>query len=180
MPFGLPDAYARAMNQQRREKDTFFRTSPYSPLPFQERHHFAGLRYFPPDQVYRVNATLERFPEQLLVEIITSDGQSQRFLRFARLCFVLHGTPSCLTAYRSQHEHGEMTLFVPFRDALAGKETYGAGRYLDIPFHEGNSTLVLDFNAAYQPYCAYSGAYSCPLPPAENTLPCAIRAGEKT
>lgn len=126
-----------------------------------------------------VSVTLEYFPERHLVEMETSDGQHQPFLRFAALHFTLHGTSHRLIAYRSLHEQGETTLFIPFCDALTGKETYGAGRYLDVPFHEGNTTLVLDFNTAYNPYCAYSDGYCCPLPPAENRLSCAIRAGER-
>jgi Uncharacterized conserved protein len=179
MSFDLPDAYTRELKQRRQEKDAFFRFSPHSPISPQQRRNFAGLRYFPPDRAYRVTATIELLPDQSLVEMATSDGQQQHFIRLAFLHFAINETPQRLTAYRPLHEHGETSLFVPFRDALAGKETYGAGRYLDLPFNDGETTLVLDFNEAYQPYCAYSDAYSCPVPPSENTLTSAIRAGER-
>ncbi len=179
MSFDLSDTYIREMSQRRQEKDAFFRTSPHSPFPHQQRRRFSGLRYYPPNPAYRVSAKVEHLPDQQLVEMTTSDGQQQRFIRFAFLHFMLDGTLQRLTAYRSLHEHGETALFIPFRDALSGKETYGAGRYLDIPFHEENATLILDFNEAYNPYCAYSDSYSCPVPPAENTLSCTIQAGER-
>jgi uncharacterized protein len=179
MSFDQSNTYTKEMEQQRQEKDVFFRSSPHSPIPNQERRSFAGLHYFPLDQEYRVTATIERFPDQQPVEMATSDGQRRQFNRFAFLQFVINGTPLRLTSYRPLHEHGEAELFVPFRDALAGKETYGAGRYLDIPFNDGDTTVVLDFNEAYNPFCAYNEAYSCPIPPFENALTYAIRAGER-
>ena len=179
MSFDLSDNYAKEMEQQRQEKDAFFRSSHHSPIHDQERRGFTGLHYFPPDQGYRVTATIERLPDQPPVEMATSDGQRQHYRRFAYLQFAINGTSQRLTAYRPLHEHGEAELFIPFRDALAGKETYGAGRYLDVPFNDGDTTVVLDFNEAYNPFCAYNDAYSCPIPPSENTLTYAIRAGEQ-
>ncbi len=105
----------------------------------------------------------------------TSTGEAQVYDRAGVMRFSVDGEPAQVTLYRPQ---GENTLFLPFRDALSGKETYGAGRYLDVaPAHNGH--VVVDFNYAYNPSCAYNPKYSCPLPPAENWLKVPIRAGEK-
>src|SRR5258708_3163399 len=90
------------------------------------------------------------------------------------------GLPDAYTRALNRQRREKDAFFLRFGGGLAGKETYRAGRYLDVAFREGDSTLVLDFNEAYNPSCAYSDAYRCPIPPAENTLACAIRAGERS
>ena len=106
----------------------------------------------------------------------TSTGDEQVFYRIGSIEFEVEGEPAKLALYKSQH-HDE--LFLPFRDATSGSETYGAGRYLE-PEELSNGQVLVDFNLSYNPFCAYSEAYSCPLPPFENHLTTvAIRAGEK-
>ena len=177
--------YSQTILQARQAKDRFVQSAADSPLPWEERHHFTGLRYFPPNRSYRLTAQIALLPESERVALATSDGQEQWYLRYARLHFKIDRQPYQLVAYRSAHEHGahpEIALFVPFRDALAGRETYGSGRYLDLGYdpHASPESLIVDFNLAYNPYCAYSSAYSCPIPPRENWLTCAIRAGERS
>jgi uncharacterized protein (DUF1684 family) len=180
-------AYVRELEEFRGEKDEFFRRSQQSPIPFGERRDFSGLRYFPPNPALRVAATVEPLPEYEEVILTTSDGLQRSFQRYARLRFAVDEASVQLTAYLSplhERQHGdhvhEEPLFIPFRDALAGTETYGAGRYLEVEGPEdGESTVTLDFNLAYNPYCAYNESYSCPIPPAENRLPVPIRAGER-
>ena len=107
--------------------------------------------------------------------IPTSDGATQVYRRAGRVRVVVGGQEAPLTLFAPQAGHG---LFLPFRDATAGRETYGAGRYLDVaPPVDGR--VVLDFNYAYNPYCAYNEHWSCPLPPVENWLRVPIRAGER-
>lgn len=179
--------YVRELEAARQEKDVFFRDEPYSPIPARDRKAFAGLKYFPPDPALRLEARVERLEPREPVVLATSDGRERPMERYALLHFTLAGQPLQLTAYRAAGEDDEgneedESLFIPFRDALAGKETYGAGRYLDAePPHQhgGEDYLVLDFNLAYNPYCAYNEAYSCPIPPRENTLPVPVRAGER-
>ncbi len=174
------DRYTQEITRQRQSKDRWLRTDPDSPLPWPERRQFSGLPYFPISRGYVVTAQVEPLHAAESVGISTSDGNEQWYRRAVLLHFTLDRQALALTGFLSEHDHGHAALFVPFRDALAGRETYGAGRYLDVdaPTH-GVSQLTLDFNLAYNPYCAYSDAYSCPVPPRENWLAVAIRAGER-
>src|SRR5690606_19990472 len=106
-----------------------------------------------------------------------SAGTEQHYAEAGTLRFTLDGEPLVLHAYRGLTITAD-SLFVPFRDATSGTESYGGGRYLYVPLPVGE-TVALDFNAATNPYCAYSPAYACPIPPEENTLAVPIRAGEK-
>ncbi len=158
---------------QRAQKDDFFAHHPQSPLTPEQRAHFAGLNYFPENPALRFELDIEEFPEKEAVTMQTSTGDEQRYIRFGKIHFSVEGQPTALTVYQSQHG-----FFIPFVDALAGKETYGAGRYLN-PHILPNGKLLVDFNQAYNPYCAYNDRWSCPLTPFENRLPVLIRAGEK-
>ncbi len=183
-----PDAYVRAVNEFRQGKDADFKEALDSPIPATERPAFSGLRYFPPDPALRLMATVEPLAGGGTFMMRTSDNDEREYERYALLHFTLDGQEYHLTAYRTPDADEDESWFVPFRDAQAGKETYGAGRYLEIApphAHGAHDTtepprVILDFNLAYNPYCAYSPYYSCPLPPVENTLPIAIRAGEMT
>jgi uncharacterized protein (DUF1684 family) len=175
--------YARELTDFRDEKDAFFESSPQSPIMYGERgNRFSGLSYYPPDLGFQVVATLERTDSYETAQIATSTGEMREMARYGVLRFRLADRDLTLSAFVDADDDEPEELFVPFRDATSGKETYGAGRYLDLPFHahgSGPHEIIMDFNLAYNPYCAYSEAYSCPLPPAENTLPVAITAGEK-
>ncbi|OGO11262.1 MAG: hypothetical protein A2Z66_02135 [Chloroflexi bacterium RBG_13_66_10] len=158
----------------RREKGDFFRTNPSSPLTAAQRQSFTGLRYFPPNPGLRLMLEVEEFPVQNAVQMQTTTGDVQSYERFGRIRFEVDGIESSLTLY-----HNEYGFFLPFADSLAGKETYGAGRYLEPePLPDGR--LLVDFNLAYNPYCAYNEHWSCPITPAENRLKVPIRAGEMT
>jgi uncharacterized protein (DUF1684 family) len=102
-------------------------------------------------------------------------------LRYGYFEFDAGGKMCRVQVYRTIEniQAGGRELFIPFRDATSGQETYGAGRYLDLR-ENTTGAYELDFNKAYNPYCAYTETYSCPVPPAENTLPIPIPAGEKT
>lgn len=153
-------------------KDEFFARAGDSPLTDEQRAHFTGLRYFPEDAALRFEVALERAALPEHEEIQTSDGQVRVLPRAGTLRFTVGGTEASLVAYDQGHE-----LFIPFRDATSGTETYGAGRYVEAhPL--GSDRWALDFNVAYNPYCAYNEAWSCPLPPRENWLDVPIRAGE--
>ncbi len=155
----------------RQAKDSFFGQDPRSPIP--DRAGFQGLRYFEPNSrlVFCLPVLAGDGTE---VVMGTSDGQSRRYVRAGRVEFQVEGEAASLTVFASPGHPG---FFVPFRDATSGRETYGAGRYLDLEA-DPYGMLDLDFNLAYNPYCAYSDAYSCPLPPPENWLTVRIEAGE--
>ncbi len=149
-----------------------------SPIPDAVRGEFTGLAYYPADSSLSIPVRLERLPSPEEFEMMTSTGKPRPMIRYGTFSFTVNGTPCRLTAYKSAA--GPTHLFVPFRDSTSGNETYGAGRYLDLDEHDGDGPYILDFNLAYNPYCAYNEDYSCPLVPAENVLRVAIRAGEKT
>jgi uncharacterized protein len=135
-----------------------------------------GLRYFDPDPRFRVEARLVGDTPPSQTTIPTSLGRESSFYRLGPLELSLDGQPLRLYAYAWAPDAKEATIY--FRDQTSGNETFGAGRYLDITLDEQGRT-VLDFNLAYNPYCAFTDAYNCPLPPRENTLPVPIRAGEQ-
>lgn len=165
--------------QGRAEKDKYFRVAHESPIPHENRENFSGLDYFPYDAAYRVDAKLSKHGSQDTISMETSKGHNETYLKYGGFEFKVSGQTVVLQAYKSMHQHHEReTLFVPFRDKTSGKESYGAARYLDIPEGHGD-TYIVDFNVAYNPYCAYSDDYVCPFPPRENWLDVDIRAGEK-
>ncbi|HEX9340896.1 MAG TPA: DUF1684 domain-containing protein [Thermoplasmata archaeon] len=177
-----PADYAKSVETMRREKDYFFKEDHESPIPHGLRQAFQGLAYFAPDTKYRVHAKLVKDPNPPRIVLATSKGVPRDMIRYGVFEFEVAGTPQRLAAYKSVpqpgHPHADEGLFVPFRDTTSGKETYGAARYLDIE-ERPTDEYVIDFNVAYNPYCAYSEDYVCPFPPRENWLTTAILAGEK-
>jgi len=157
----------------REEKNGFFLHGHHSPLDDEQRADFSGLNYFPENPDLHIQVEIERFPEGDQTQIQTNTGDVQTYERFGRIHFEVEGDDVELTVF--QNEHG---FFMPFADALAGQETYGAGRYLEPELISGGRLLV-DFNLAYNPYCAYNANWNCPITPAENRLKVPIRAGEK-
>ena len=170
--------YVEGIAAHRLAKDAYFRTAAESPLR-RPGPEVRVLAYFPVSDRYRITVPRLRRPPlgDRPVALDTSDGLRRIARRLALLDFELHGQRLTLTAFGfGPTERG--TLFVPFADATSGTETYGNGRYLDLEI-EPDGSVVLDFNLAYHPYCAYSSAYSCPLTPIENRLPVPIFAGER-
>ncbi|MCA1900474.1 MAG: DUF1684 domain-containing protein [Chloroflexi bacterium] len=157
----------------RAEKDEFFARHPQSPLTREQRRNFRGLNYFPENKALSLEVKVQEFPVKEEVEMQTTTGNAQTYRRYGKFKFAVDDTEAELTIYQS--EHG---FFLPFVDSLAGSETYPAGRYLEPEPLPGNHFIV-DFNLAYNPYCAYNEMWSCPITPAENRLRVAIRAGEK-
>jgi uncharacterized protein (DUF1684 family) len=175
-----PLDYGDSVKAFRADKDEFFRTNARSPLPEGERAGFQGLPYYPVDEALRFEGlTLEPYggSEPTSFAIPTSDGNVRPAERAGTFRFEVGSTPGVLTAYTFEHDHSG-SVFVPFLDGTSGKESYGAGRYLDIDPDE-DRTYTLDFNLAYHPSCVYDIKFSCPLTPAENRLPVRIEAGER-
>jgi uncharacterized protein (DUF1684 family) len=174
------EAYIQEIKKERTEKDKFMKESDES--PFRDSSAlFSSLKYFEPDIKYRINADIEPIQNKKMVVLPTSDDKEKKYLEYAYASFKLEGVENKLLileivdmgAYKG-------TLFLAFADETSAKETYGAGRYLDLKKVPGAKTLTLDFNKAYNPYCAYSENFSCPFPPKENLLKVAIQAGEKS
>jgi hypothetical protein len=172
-------AYAAEVNKEREEKDRYMRTAKESPFA-NNPEEFKGLSYFPPDPRYKIVAELTPVKDKKLVTLATNTGKSQQYSEYAYAEFDLDGYHHRLLILENIEmgpQRGQ--LFLGFGDETSAVETYGAGRYLDLPKVPGANTITLDFNNAYNPYCAYSENFSCPLPPAENLLKIPIRAGEK-
>lgn len=164
-----------ALQEFRDSKDRFFRTDRQSPLTREQKIGFAGLAYYPESTPLRVEAELAEPPNRDTITLETSTGDTQTYQRAGIVHFDVDGQPAQVTLFATEHGDG---FFLPFRDATSGNETYGAGRYLEVD-PPTNGRVVVDFNNAYNPYCAYNAQWSCPLPPIENWLKVPIRAGEK-
>jgi uncharacterized protein (DUF1684 family) len=172
-------SYEQEMIDGRRLKDEFFKTGSDSPIPEIERPVFKGLVYFPIDKSYRVPASLDQAPSNPPVAIIlpTSRNIPRRMVKVGTLRFTLAGSTMALTAFAGEGE-GLNRLFVPFGDTTNRGDTYGGGRYLEMDLTP-TGLYDLDFNRATNPYCVYNVSYDCPIPPPENRMTIAIRAGEK-
>lgn len=171
--------YARSILEHRSEKDRFLRLDPESPAPKAVRGGFPPLRYYPVDPSWALVLPLRVEPEAREIGVITSTGETRRYGVAGTVELDRDGTRARLHLYRPM-DGGEQedALWIPFIDSAAGRETYPGGRYLDGSLEAGGM-VRLDFNLAYNPYCAYGWtSYSCPLTPRENRLPFAVRAGE--
>jgi uncharacterized protein (DUF1684 family) len=167
----------------RAAKDRLFAEHPSSPVPADRRHLFRGLAYWRHDADFRFVVPFEPDPDAPATEIPRSAGDvGLAFRRIGRVRFEVAGTPCSLAVYWIEGYAGG--IFIPFRDETSGSATYGGGRYLwdsikgaDLGSEDGR--LVIDFNYAYHPSCAYDVRWSCPLAPPENRLPVAVEAGER-
>jgi hypothetical protein len=174
------DEWREQVEAERENKRQYFRESRHSPLPPGMRgEQFPGLDYFEPDPAYRFVLPLFEHDEKEEITVETTADGEQQYLRWGEFRFDLDGETYTLQAYRPDRETDR--LWVPFRDQTNDEETYGAGRYLDLEFdhHLTDDGWVLDFNAAYNPTCAYNYAYECPMIPMDNWLDARIEAGER-
>ena len=164
----------------RRERDEFFENHQRSPLSPKEKKNFKGLKYYPFDARYLFSGEIERFVLHInnpkyYATFLTNKGVNKRYIRYGKIHFNLNGKECLLEIYKSILSD---SLFIPFKDKTNGKETYEGGRYIDAEILSGYK-MVLDFNMAYHPSCAYNDKFICVLPPRENMLDTEIRAGEK-
>ena len=171
------DNYSTYVQKQRFAKDSLLKFDNNSPLDHGQRVRFVELSYYAPDSNYRVMAKLVKNEQLDTITIEDTHKALRKCFRFAKLNFSIKGKPCSLFAYKMIGMEGQ-SLFVPFYDLTNGKVTHDGGRYLDLEYHDKNE-IELDFNFAYNPYCAYSQNYGCPIPPAENKLNIPIEAGEK-
>ena len=181
------DAWRAELTEYREQKDEQFATARSSPLPPEKRESFDGLDYFEPNPDYRVAATVGVDDSDETITMETTAEGERLYERVARLTFEVPDASGnrdehTLVAYQRVDQRGDGSLFVPFRDKTTGQQTYPAGRYMELHYEgdlEDGATVPLDFNLAYNPFCAYSDAYECPLPPQENWLEIVVPAGER-
>jgi hypothetical protein len=166
------------MERMRSEKNAFYKINLHSPLTEKVRNQFVGLNYYPIESSYRYDLKLETQEDPDTLIMATNTGEERKSIKYGFFHFTVDGKSLQLTVFKFIDPGKDKYLFIPFMDATNGKETYGAGRYIDLPENNTNR-YILDFNSAYNPYCAYNPIYSCPIPPGENRLNVSIRAGEK-
>lgn len=165
----------------RREKDQSFKNDADSPIPDDKKAGFNGLSYFPIDLKYRFELPLHKNVTPDTFKILTSAGVERDAVKYGYFAFETEAHPCTLHVYQLLDVKSKYPdyLFLPFLDATSGEETYGGGRYLDFEENE-SGVYIVDFNLAYNPLCAYGKTgYRCPIPPAENRLAIAVKAGEK-
>jgi uncharacterized protein (DUF1684 family) len=165
------------LSRFRKRKDDYFREGDQSPLSHEQRHQFDGLAYFEENPALAFELEIDTAGEGVgeRLSLATTDGVVKEFIRAGTVHFEADGSPVTLTIFR---DVGRGSYYLPFRDGTAGEETYEVGRYLE-PHSRPNGRLVVDFNYAYNPYCAYGEGWSCPIPPRENVTKVRIEAGEK-
>ena len=168
--------------QFQREINAEYQDATSSPLKEEDRKQFEGLDFFKYDPTYVVEALFTRTTNELPFKMKTTTDRLPEYVKYGVLDFFLHDEIFQLNVYQNQdlkkQEGYENYLFLPFSDETNGVESYGGGRYIDLRIPEGN-TLIIDFNSAYNPYCAYNDKYSCPIVPRENYLRTRIEAGVK-
>lgn len=169
-------SYREKIETERQEKDESFKTDDDSPLTDDQKTTFTHLQYFPVNEKYRIKADFEKNNREQTITMNTSTEEDRQYLVYGKVHFHLDGKELNLTIYKPV-DMDEEYFFLPFFDATSAETTYGSGRYLDPEIKGG--TAILDFNEAYNPYCAYNHNYSCPIPPRENYLSTPILAGEK-
>ncbi|HEX8268864.1 MAG TPA: DUF1684 domain-containing protein [Flavobacterium sp.] len=153
-----------------------------SPLMASDLKTFKHLDFFPADSAFFVTAKLVKAKKQKPFKMKTSTDRLPMYVKYGTLYFELQGKKCELNLYQNaeliKKPGFDDYLFLPFSDLTNGKESYIGGRYIDVRSPKGD-TIVIDFNKAYNPYCAYNHAYSCPIVPLENDLPVEVRAGVK-
>ena len=165
-----------------RELNAQYKDASTSPLKEEDRKSFTGLDFFKFDSIYVVTAQFIRTPNENPFKMKTTTDRLPVYVKYGELLFSLKGEDFKLNIYQNQglieQEGYEDYLFLPFLDETNGLESYGGGRYIDAKIPKGN-TMVIDFNQAYNPYCAYNDTYSCPIVPRDNYLRIRIEAGVK-
>lgn len=165
----------QSLEDFRAEKDHFFQTFPDSPLTDEQKAAFSVLKYFPPNPGLKFKPPIDTNIEmEQILQIQTSAGDNEPYRRAGKIKFTVDGKEVSLTVFKGLQDED---LFLPFKDTTSGKETYGSGRYLEVEEKDGK--LIVDFNYAYNPNCAYNPNWRCPLTPFENNLTVPIEAGEK-
>jgi len=175
-------SHTEEIQQHQYELNTFYADVEESPLTEEDLKIFKSLDFFPINENYKVEASFELTPNEPVFEMLTTTDRLANYRKYGIATFSIDEKEIKLSLYRNQKyldhpEYGKL-LFLPFKDLTNGDTSYGGGRFIDIDIPEKNSSsIIIDFNKAYNPYCAYNKKYSCPIPPYENHLEVAIEAG---
>jgi len=173
-----PEAYIEKVEKERERQFKFIKFNVESPLNEEQRRSFQLLTFYDINPLYRVKARLIPIENKKVREVPLTDGSKEKYIEHSYAEFELGGQTNKLLLLQSVKETDMRNFFLAFADETSGKETYGGGRFLNLR-QDGKNSITIDFNLAYNPYCAYNPDYACPLPPKENLMTIAIEAGEK-
>lgn len=178
------ESYLKEIQEHQYELNVQFADAEESPLTPEDLQTFKELDFFEIHSDFKINADLVRTPDSEVFEMQTTTDRKPLYKQFGIAKFKIDGKSLQLSIYQNQQlildPEYEDYLFIPFNDTTNGNESYSGGRFLDLKIPDDKSnTIIIDFNKVYNPYCAYSGRYSCPIPPPENNLEVAIKAGVK-
>lgn len=170
-------SYADSLSLWRKKNDKEVKNDPNTPLEKSKIESFTGLKYYPPMESWNIHTRYVKIDTGTVFNMPTTTERLIPMVKDGLIEFVRNDDTIKLYAY-TYIEHPDEGLFVPFLDLSNGDITYGGGRYINVSYPVSDSVWI-DFNMAYNPYCAYNHAYSCPIPPLENTLTILVDAGEK-
>jgi uncharacterized protein len=174
------EEYINSIEKFRKEKDDYMKNDPNSPFNQDPNAEFRKLNYFDTDTAFKFESRLIQFPEKDTVIVLGTKGEERETIRFGYVVFDYEGKSYNINVYQGKSRTGTEYYSIWFTDRTTGEETYGVGRYIDFEYMPDTSHIyTIDFNLAYNPYCAYSSKYSCAIPTKEDHLDLAIRAGEK-
>lgn len=173
-----PEAYVEKIEKERERQFKFIRFNIESPLTEEQKRAFTKLTFYDINPQYKVKARLLPIENKKVREVPLTDGSKQRYIEHSFAEFELGGKTNKLLLLQAMDEADKRNFFLAFADNTSAGETYGGGRYLNVR-QDGKNSITLDFNLAYNPYCAYNPDYACPIPPKENLLEIALEAGEK-
>lgn len=172
--------YIEDVKQFRIEKDDYMKNNPGSPFNYKSRVDFKPLKYYRPNPDFVFKSKLFEYDKKDTVIILGTKGEEREIIKFGFVKFVYEKKEFNVNVYQGETRNGEIYYSIWFTDRTTGEETYGVGRYLDFEKHPDEDFIYeIDFNLAYNPYCAYSPEYSCAIPTKEDHIDLAITAGEK-
>ncbi|GAB2482938.1 MAG: DUF1684 domain-containing protein [Cytophagales bacterium] len=173
-----PEAYIEKIEKERERQFKYLRFNVESPLTEDQKRNLQTLTFYEINPEYKVKARLTPIESKKVRQVPMTDGSTERYIEHSYAEFELGGKTNKLLLLQSVSESDMRNFFLAFADETSGRETYGGGRYLNVR-QDGKNSITIDFNLAYNPYCAYNPDYACPLPPKENLLTISIEAGEK-
>ena len=171
---GIDNEYVKSIQNLRSDKDSYFKKDTASPI--KDKLNFKGLKYFEVNIDFKITGKIDKVTSGQTINVMMSGGEVEEYEAYGNVKFEIEGVKCTLKIFKTP----EGNLFLPFKDLTSNKETYGAGRYLDFGVNDvKDNQISIDFNKAYHPYCAYNQTFTCPVPPAENTLNVVMKAGER-
>ena len=170
----IDNEYLTLIKNLRNDKDAYLKKDTASPI--KDKKDFKGLKYFEVNPNFKITGKIDKVTSGQTINITMTGGEVEEYEAYGNVKFEIEGVKCVLKIFKTP----EGNLFLPFKDLTSNKETYGAGRYLDFGVNDvKDNQITIDFNKAYHPYCAYNQTFTCPVPPAENTLNVAVKVGEK-